>query len=186
MNPKKQQTSSSAPPGALVIDVDYEVDPPSSAIAPRVMRRGANLGRETQKIVTGGDAGGSVILIRQIDPTQRGSVFAAAWSFWDSLRTRPVRGSIELIILLYVIGFSSAGVLSLLAARPVRISRIAIFDPTATGVMVASWFRPVIQRAADQMLNKQIESTSDPSNYQIEDGTGLFDAPTQQMIEEGE
>ena len=185
MAPKRQQNSSgSSQLAPITIDVDYEVDNNGSALAPRVMRRGGQMGREAQKIITGGDAGGSVILVRQIDPTQRGSIFAAAWSFWDSIRNRPVRGSIELIILLYVIGFSSAAFLSLLAARPVRISRVVIFDPTATGVMVASWFRPVIQRAADQMLNKQIQSTSDPNNYQSGEGGSLFDAPTQQTIED--
>ena len=187
--PRQQQTASLVPSSQpqVAIDIDYDGSTDGNgALMPRMARRGGRAGRDVQKIIAGGDAGGSVVLVRQIDPTQRGSIFAAAWSLWDSIKLRRQHALIELIAMFYTLGFLGSFGLSLLAARPIRISKIAIFDPTATGVMVASWIRPVIQRAADQMLEKQIETLSDPTNYESGSGVGLFDVPTQQIIEDGE
>jgi len=191
MAPKRQQQTASLVPSnqtpQVAIDIDYDGSTDGNgALVPRMARRGGRAGREMQKIIAGGDAGGSVVLVRQIDPTQRGSIFAAAWSLWDSIKLRRQHALIELIAMFYTLGFLGSFGLSLLSARPIRISKIAIFDPTATGVMVASWIRPVIQRAADQMLEKQIETLSDPTNYETGAGAGLFDAPTRQIIEDGE
>ena len=108
-------------------------------------------------IQTGGT---KTIPLYQIDPTKSFSTFAILRALMSSVWHRKHIALAELAIAGYVVLAGTAFGLNMLTSRPVRLTNVPIFDPTATGANIAWFMRPVVGTAADMTLDAQVDMFS--------------------------
>ena len=107
-----------------------------------------------------------------VDPNAPYSTFLAIRAIASSIRRRGPFAIAELVVAVYVILAGSAFALNMVASRPMRLTNVPLFDPTATGANVAWFVRPVIGTAADMGLDAQVDMFSSDEATVRRDGFG--------------
>lgn len=107
-----------------------------------------------------------------VDPTAPYAIFTALRAIASSIRRRGPFALAELAIAGYIILAGSAFALNMVAGRPMRLTNVPIFDPTATGANIAWFVRPVVGTAADMSLDAQVDMFSTEEAEVQRDGLG--------------
>lgn len=95
-----------------------------------------------------------------VDPSAPYAIFTALRAIASSIRRRGPFALAELAVAGYIVLAGSAFALNMVAGRPMRLTNVPIFDPTATGANIAWFIRPVVGTAADMSLDAQVEMFS--------------------------
>lgn len=107
-----------------------------------------------------------------VDPSAPYAIFTALRAIASSIRRRGPFALAELAVAGYLILAGSAFSLNMVAGRPMRLTNVPIFDPTATGANIAWFVRPVVGTAADMSLDAQVDMFSSEDAQVKRDGLG--------------
>lgn len=107
-----------------------------------------------------------------VDPSAPYAIFTALRAIASSIRRRGPFALAELAVAGYLILAGSAFALNMVAGRPMRLTNVPIFDPTATGANMAWFVRPVVGTAADMGLDAQVDMFSSEDAQVKRDGLG--------------
>lgn len=107
-----------------------------------------------------GYGGQRCIPVYSVDPAAPYAIFTALRAIASSIRRRGPFALAELAVAGYIVLAGSAFALNMVAGRPMRLTNVPIFDPTATGANIAWFVRPVVGTAADMSLDAQVEMFS--------------------------
>ena len=110
--------------------------------------------------------------VYSVDPTAPYAIFTALRAIASSIRRRGPFALAELAVAGYIILAGSAFALNMVAGRPMRLTNVPIFDPTATGANIAWCMRPVVGTAADMGLDAQVDMFSTEDAEVKRDGLG--------------
>lgn len=100
------------------------------------------------------------IPLYSVDPSAPYAIFTALRAIASSIRRRGPFALAELAVAGYIVLAGSAFALNMVAGRPMRLTNVPIFDPTATGANIAWFVRPIVGTAADMSLDVQVEMFS--------------------------